>query len=89
MSEKDIKKTSSDEESNISRRKALQKMGYAAFASSTMFLLLNNPTKVYASSQEPTDPGDDPGPFGGGSGTGNKNNQQSNDPWKRDDDPWK
>ncbi len=41
----------------ISRREALRKLGYAAFASSTMLFLLNNPTKVHASS--PGDPGDD------------------------------
>jgi hypothetical protein len=44
-------------EDEISRREALRKIGYAAFAASTMFLLLNNPTKVYA--QSPGDPDDD------------------------------
>ncbi len=47
-----------DEETDISRRKAIKKMGYAAFAASTMFLLLNNPTKVHAQSPSDTDPGD-------------------------------
>ncbi len=46
-----------EEKEDISRREALKKMGYAAFAASTMFLLLNNPTKAYA--QSPGDPGDD------------------------------
>lgn len=46
----------------ISRRAAIRKMGYTAFASSTMFLLLNNPTKVHA--QSPEDPGDNPFPGG-------------------------
>ena len=51
-----------DEETDISRRKAIKKMGYAAFAASTMFLLLNNPTKVHAQSpgdDNPGGPGDD------------------------------
>lgn len=45
-----------EEQEGISRREAIKKIGYAAFATSTMFLLLNNPTKVYAQS-----PGGDPG----------------------------
>lgn len=45
-----------EEKEGITRREAIRKMGYAAFAASTMFLLLNNPTKVYA--QSPGDPGD-------------------------------
>jgi hypothetical protein len=49
-----------DEKYGMSRREAIRKMGYAAFAASTMFLLLNNPTKAYAQSQnDPGDPGDD------------------------------
>jgi hypothetical protein len=49
----------------ISRRAAIRKMGYAAFASSTMFLLLNNPTKVHAQSfNNPEDPGENPFPGG-------------------------
>lgn len=47
----------------ITRRDALRKMGYAAFAASTLFLLLNNPTKAHAQSPSDTDPGD---PGGGG-----------------------
>ncbi len=46
----------------ITRRDALRKMGYAAFASSTMLLLLNNPTKVHAQSvNSPGAVGDDDG----------------------------
>ena len=47
-----------DEGTDISRREAIRKMGYAAFAASTMFLLLNNPTKVHAASPSDDDPGD-------------------------------
>jgi hypothetical protein len=59
-------KTDSDkpEEQKIDRRKAIQKMGYAAFASSTMLLLLNNPKKAHASSPSENDPGNP----GGGNG---------------------
>ena len=61
------------EKDGISRRSAIRKMGYAAFASSTMFLLLNNPTKVHA--QSPTDPGDP----GGGWEFGSKNDDNKSD----------
>ena len=55
----------------ISRRTAIRKMGYAAFASSTMFLLLNNPTKVHAQSPDnPEDPGDNQFPGGGNKDSG-------------------
>lgn len=47
-----------DEGTDISRREAIRKMGYAAFAASTMFLLLNNPTKVHAQSPPPADDDD-------------------------------
>lgn len=59
MKEKENIETNKElkEEENITRREALRKIGYAALATSTMFLLLNNPTKVYA--QSPGDPGDD------------------------------
>ncbi len=69
-------------EQEISRRQALQKMGYAAFASSTMFLLLNNPTKVFAmSDNNPGDGGgDDDFPFDPNDG-GDKSNSFDNDPW--------
>lgn len=54
-------KTNSDLKSKeskvVSRREALRKMGYAAFAASTLFLLLNNPTKAHA--QSPGSPDDD------------------------------
>jgi len=45
------------EKRGMSRREAIRKTGYAAFATSTMFLLLNNPTKLHASS--PGDPDSD------------------------------
>jgi hypothetical protein len=47
---------------SITRRDAIRKMGYAAFAASTLFLLLNNPTKAHAQSpgdDNPGGPGDD------------------------------
>jgi hypothetical protein len=47
----------------ITRRQALSKMGYAAFASTTMLLLLNNPTKAHA--QSVGNPGGPGGPGGG------------------------
>lgn len=50
----------------LSRREALKKVGYAAFASSTLLLLLNNPTKVYA--QSPGDPGNPGGGWEDGGG---------------------
>lgn len=60
------------QQDGISRRDAIRRMGYAAFASSTMFLLLNNPTKVHAqTSPDPENPGDPGGlPGGGGGGFG-------------------
>ncbi|MFW5708319.1 MAG: hypothetical protein ACOCX0_02270 [Bacteroidota bacterium] len=87
MNNKEIRKANPEEKKEITRREALQKMGYAAFASSTMFLLLNNPTKVYANSEVIPEP--DPDPFNVGGGGGTKNNQQNDDPWKNDEDPWK
>lgn len=81
MTRDELKKTKTEE--NISRRKALQKMSYAAFASSTMFLLLNNPTKVYASSQ-PADPSD-----GLKSGNAAPPDNNTKDEWNSDEDPWK
>ena len=52
----------------ITRREALKKTGYAAFASSTMLLLLNNPAKVFAATGGTTDPGNGDGddPFENG-----------------------
>jgi len=49
-----------DEKEGMSRREAIRKMGYAAFAASTMFLLLNNPTKLHAASPGEGDPGGPP-----------------------------
>jgi hypothetical protein len=77
------KKNLRKDENLISRRVALKKAGYAAFASSTMFLLLNNPTKVYAASM-PSDPGDDPFPMNQSSAT----TSTKTDAWKDDGDPW-
>lgn len=57
----------------ISRRVAIRKMGYAAFAGSTMFLLLNNPTKVHAQSPDPDNPGDP----GGGDFPGDKSEDKN------------
>jgi hypothetical protein len=59
MNKEDIKDTNNKvvEKDDITRREALKKLGYAAFAATTMFLLLNNPTKAHA--QSPEDPGDD------------------------------
>ncbi|GEM_PF-438314 len=69
------------EKENISRRDALRKIGYAAFASSTMLLLLNNPTKVHAQSLSVSNPG---GP-GGGWPDGNGGSEDNFDTW---DDDW-
>ncbi len=64
------------EKDGISRRSAIRKMGYAAFASSTMFLLLNNPTKVHAQSENnPGNPGDD-WDFGGKNNNSNKSDKR-------------
>jgi hypothetical protein len=59
MSNKETKDTKNKpiEKDDITRRDALKKIGYAAFAATTMFLLLNNPTKAHA--QSPGGPGDD------------------------------
>jgi len=89
MSKKEIQKIDHKAESGISRRQALQKMGYAAFASSTMFVLLNNPTKVYAASPSDPDPGDFFDKSGESESSDDKNTDNYNDPWKQDDDPWK
>lgn len=72
-------------EKSISRRDAIHKMGYAAFASSTMFLLLNNPTKAQSSSPI-TDPGDFPNKSGE---FDNPYKQPAQDEWNTDEDPWK
>lgn len=69
----------------ISRREALNKLGYAAFASSTMLLLLNNPTKAYA--QSPGGNPEFPDPFPEDKSTNTK--PASNDDWSDSDDPWK
>jgi hypothetical protein len=64
MKDKDKIKINTQEadKEGITRRDAIRRMGYAAFAASTLFLLLNNPTKAHAQS-----PGDDnPGDPGGG-----------------------
>lgn len=62
MNDKVNKGKIEEDKKGVSRRDALRKMGYAAFAASTLFLLLNNPTKAHAQS-----PGDDnPGDPGGG-----------------------
>ena len=57
MDDKNKKKAPKKEEpgEDLSRRKAIRKMGYAAFAATTMFLLLNNPTRVHAQSPGPPD----------------------------------
>jgi hypothetical protein len=55
--EKTISNAKPLEKDELTRRDAIRKIGYAAFATTTMLLLLNNPTKVYASS--PGDPDDD------------------------------
>lgn len=86
--DKEKKALSQNDAESISRRSALQKMGYAAFASSTLFLLLNNPTKVYATSQPGggQDPGDG---FDFGTKSGEAEAPKEPDPWKDDSDPWK
>jgi len=38
----------STETKTVTRKEALKKLGYTALASTTVLLLLNNPTKVYA-----------------------------------------
>lgn len=97
MNDKDIKTTEQGQESSITRREALQKMGYAAFASSTMFLLLNNPTKAYAASPGgPGDPGDGGDDDWDGEGNSSWNNQSFEESTKSnrefrgyDRDAWK
>ncbi|TVQ94541.1 MAG: hypothetical protein EA393_00785 [Bacteroidetes bacterium] len=75
-SEKNKKNLKPMEKDSISRRTAIRKMGYAAFASSTMFLLLNNPTKVHAQSEgSPGTPGDG-WDFGGKNNDDNKSNNR-------------
>jgi len=80
MNNKEKTKAALQTETNdgISRRTAIRKMGYAAFASSTMFLLLNNPTKVHA--QSPNDPGDP----GGGWNWGDKDDGNNRNSGGRD-----
>jgi hypothetical protein len=73
-----------DDKPGLSRREALQKMSYAAFASSTMLLLLNNPTRAFASSPgQPKDP-DDPFPMDKSMNKSTKTEETSfdNDAWK-------
>lgn len=62
----------------ISRRTAIRKMGYAAFASSTMLLLLNNPTKAQVASPSNENPGDPAGDwdFGGKNNDSNKSDNR-------------
>lgn len=72
MSDKINKKNINQKGEEISRREAIGKMGYAAFASSTLFLLLNDPTKVYAQS-----PGNPSG--GGGNNPGDGFGTKSSD----------
>ena len=79
MASEEIKKDPENHntEQGISRRTAIRKMGYAAFASSTMLLLLNNPTKAQVASPTIDNPGDPAGGFDfGNSGDGNKNNSR-------------
>lgn len=54
---KGTKENSSPEKGDrkITRKEAIRKAGYAAFSATTMMLLLNNPTKVHASSNDTTD----------------------------------
>ena len=58
----------------ITRREALKKTGYAAFASSTMLLLLNNPAKVFAATG-----GEEDDPFGVKSGNWEDDNSKNNE----------
>ena len=76
MASEEIKKDPENHntEQGISRRTAIRKMGYAAFASSTMLLLLNNPTKAQTNSEDPGDAGE--GWEFGNSDDGNKNNSR-------------
>lgn len=39
----------------ISRKKAIKKVGYAAFSAATMMLLLNNPARANGSPTKPPD----------------------------------
>lgn len=84
--DQETKKAAQNKKEDITRRQALQKMGYAAFASSTMLLLLNNPTMAQSTSGDPGDPGGGGGPF---DKINNDSQQKSNDPWANDNDPWK
>lgn len=90
MKKKEKPTLGQSDQSSISRRQAIREMGYAAFATSTMFLLLNNPTKANSTSL-PGGGGEADEGFGGfgGDKSGNETQQQSNDPWLRDDDPWR
>ena len=51
----------SQEENIISRKKAIKKLGYAAFSAGTMMILLNNPAKASNSPELPPDWGDGDG----------------------------
>jgi len=53
-----MKKKILPEETSVSRKEALRRMGYAAFATSTMLMLLNNPAKAQQNSDSPDIPGD-------------------------------
>ncbi len=54
-----MKKKILPEETSVSRKEALRRMGYAAFATSTMLMLLNNPAKAQQNSGTPDTPGDE------------------------------
>jgi len=54
-----MKKKILPEETSVSRKEALRRMGYAAFATSTMLMLLNNPAKAQQNSGSPDDLGDE------------------------------
>ena len=51
----------SQSDNKISRKKAIKKLGYAAFSAATMMILLNNPAKASNSPELPPDWGDGDG----------------------------
>ena len=85
MNNKEKQNKKAVEKPGMSRREAIRKAGYAAFASSTMLLLLNNPTKVHANS--PGDPGED-WDWGSSSKSGDKKDDNDDDWGSEWDNDW-
>lgn len=82
------KKSTKKGEEEITRRQAIGKMGYAAFASTTLFVLLNNPTR--ADQQSPNSPGNPGGDLNSGEFDFGSDQNNTQDEWGTgDNDDWK